>query len=680
MTQYTTTDIRNVAFVGHAGSGKTFLTEAVVHEAGLLTDKGSIEKGTTITDFDELERKHQHSLTSALAAFSHNGLQINLIDTPGYPDFIGSAFSVLPAVETVVVVINAERGIESTSRRMFEWAENQNQCRMVVVNRIDVEGVDLATVYEQIREVFGGECLAINLPTAAGKNVVDCFFNPNGDSDLSSVEDAHTAIVDQIVEVDEELMSLYLDDGEISPEQLHDAFEKALREGHLIPVCFTSASVGTGVKDLLDIIEKLLPNPSEGNPPRFLNGNEAEGEAIDVTADPDAQLLAHVFDVDFDPFVGRQVLFRVYQGTIQKDTQLYVGDARKPIKVNSLSSPFGKEMNDRQRAGPGDIMMLAKVEGVQYDAVLHDSHEQDQMHLESLPLPTPMVGISVAPKTRGDEQKVAEVLGRLTEADPCLRLERNPSANETILRGMGDLHLRVAIERMKEQYKLEVETGKPTIPYRETIISKGEGHCRHKKQSGGAGQFGEVYLRVEPLPRDAGFEFVDKVVGGVIPSQFIPAIEKGVRQLLDGGTFAGFPMQDIRGTVYDGKHHAVDSKEIAFVTAGRKAFIDAVAKAKPVVLEPIVDIQIPAPSNSMGDIAGDLSSRRGRVGSTDAIADSGISISGQVPLAEVDDYQSRLKSITGGEGTYTIEFRSYEPAPSDVQKRLSDAFQHPEDD
>jgi len=680
MTEYTTTDIRNVAFVGHAGSGKTFLTEAVVYEAGLLTDKGSIEKGTTVTDFDELERKHQHSLTSALAAFGHNGLQINLIDTPGYPDFIGSAFSVLPAVETVVVVVNAERGIESTSRRMFEWAQDQNQCRMVVVNRIDVEGVDLAAVYEQIREVFGSECLAINLPAAAGTNVVDCFFNPNGDSDFSSVEDAHTAIVDQTVEVDEELMSLYLDDGEISPEQLHDAFEKALREGHLIPVCFTSASVGTGVKDFLDIIEKLLPNPSEGNPPRFLSGDEAEEAAINVIADPDGHLLAHVFDVDFDPFVGRQVLFRVHQGTIQKDTQLYVGDARKPIKVNSLSSPFGKEMNDRQKASPGDIMMLAKVDGVQYDAVLHDSHEQDQIHLESLPLPTPMVGISVAPKTRGDEQKVAEVLGRLTEADPCLRLERNPSANETILRGMGDLHLRVAIERMKEQYKLEVETGKPTIPYRETIINKGEGHCRHKKQTGGAGQFGEVYLRVEPLPRDAGFEFVDKVVGGVIPSQFIPAIEKGVRQLLDGGTFAGFPMQDIRVTVYDGKHHAVDSKEIAFVTAGRKAFIDAVAKAKPVVLEPIVDIQITAPSNSMGDIAGDLSSRRGRVGSTDAIAGSGISISGQVPLAEIDDYQSRLKSITGGEGTYTIEFRSYEPAPSDVQKRLSDAFQHPEDD
>jgi elongation factor G len=680
MSEYTTTDIRNVAFVGHAGSGKTLLTEALVHQAGLVTEKGSIEKGTTVTDFDELEKKHQHSLTSSLAAFAHNGLQINLIDTPGYPDFIGSAFSVLPAVETVAIVVNAERGIESTARRMLEWARDQNQCRMVIVNRIDLEGIDLSAVYEQIREVFGSECLAINLPAAGGNNVVDCFFSPTGESDFSSVEGAHTAIVDQTVEVDEELMSLYLEDGEILPDQLHDAFEKALREGHLIPVCFTSANVGTGIGELLEIIGKLLPNPSEGNPPRFVNDHAGEEQVIQVTSGLDEHVLAHVFDVDFDPFVGRQVTFRVHQGTIQKDSQLFVGEARKPIKVNSLSCPFGKEMRDRQKAVPGDIMMLTKVEGVQYDAVLHDSHEEDQIHLRKLPLPTPMVGISVAPKTRGDEQKVAEVLGRLTESDPCLRLERNPSANETILRGMGDLHLRIAIERMKERYKLEVETGKPTIPYRETIVSKGEGHCRHKKQTGGAGQFGEVYLRVEPLPRGAGFEFVDKVVGGVIPSQFIPAIEKGVRQLLDGGAFAGFPMQDLRVVVHDGKHHAVDSKEIAFVTAGRKAFIDAVAKAKPVVLEPIVDIQITAPSSSMGDIAGDLSSRRGRVGSTDALSGGEISISGQVPLAEIDDYQSRLKSMTGGEGAYNIEFKSYEPAPADVQKQLSDAFQHPEDD
>ncbi|MBO67756.1 MAG: elongation factor G [Acidiferrobacteraceae bacterium] len=680
MAEYTTSDIRNVAFVGHAGSGKTLLTEALASMAGAIPSMGSIEKGTTLMDFDDLEKKHQHSLSSSLAGFSHNGCQVNLVDTPGAPDFIGSAFSVLPAVETVAIVINAQRGIESTARRMLEWVRDQNQCCMIVINRIDAEDVDLESVYEQVREVAGRECLAINLPANGGTAVVDCFFNPTGESDFSSVAEAHTAIVDQTVEVDEELMATYLEGGEISPEQLHDPFETALREGHLIPVCFTSASSDIGINELLDIISKLLPNPSEGNPPRFINGYGEAGQSIQVSANADDHVLAHVFDVDFDPFVGRQAMIRVHQGTIKKDAQLFVGDARKPIKVNNLASPLGKDMNERARAVPGDIIVLSKIDGVYYDSVLHDSHDEDQIHLQALPLPMPMVGISVAPKTRGDEQKVAEVLNRLTESDPCLRLERNPSANETILRGMGDLHLRIAIERMKEKYKLDVETGKPTIPYRETVTSKSEGHCKHKKQTGGAGQFGEVYLRVEPLARGAGFEFSDEVVGGVIPSQFIPAVEKGVRQLLDGGAFAGFPMQDLRVVVYDGKHHAVDSKEIAFVTAGRKAFIEAVGKAKPVVLEPIVDIEITAPSSSMGDIAGDLSSRRGRVGNTDALPGSMISITGQVPLAEIDDYQSRLKSMTGGEGAYNVEFRSYEPAPSDVQKRLVDAFQRPDED
>jgi len=505
--------------------------------------------------------------------------------------------------------------------------------------------------------------------------VVDCFFNPTGDdAQFSSIEDAHTAIIDQTIEVDEELMSVYLEDGEISPEQIHDAFEKALREGHLIPICFVSAETNAGIAELFEIIEKLLPNPSEGNPPRFINGNSHEDQSIEVTSKPNDHVLAHIFDVDFDPFVGRQVMFRIHQGTIKYDSQIFVGDARKPIKVSSLGSPFGKKMEDRRKAVPGDIMMLKKIENVYYGNVLHDSHDHDQIHLAALPLPMPMVGLSVAPKTRGDEQKVAEVLARLTESDPCLCLERNPSANETILRGMGDLHLRIAIERIKEQYKLEVETGKPSIPYRETILANGEGHCRHKKQTGGAGQFGEVYLRVEPLPRGNGFEFINNVVGGVIPSQFIPAVEKGIRQLLDDGVFAGFPIQDIRVVLYDGKHHAVDSKEIAFITAGKKAFIEAVSKAKPIILEPVVDIQITAPSSSMGDIAGDLSARRGRVGSSDALSDGRIAVSGQVPLAEIDDYQSRLKSMTGGEGAYVIEFRSYEPAPLDVQKRLCEGF------
>jgi len=311
---------------------------------------------------------------------------------------------------------------------------------------------------------------------------------------------------------------------------------------------------------------------------------------------------------------------------------------------------------------------------------LHDSHDEDGLHLRSLDLPAPVAGLAISPKSRGDEQKVSDSLHKIVEEDPCLRIERNPAANETVLRGLGELHLRIALERMSTQFNVEVKTSIPTVPYRETITKKAEGHSRHKKQTGGAGQFGEVFIRVEPLPRGTGFEFVNAVVGGVIPSQFIPAVEKGVRQVFDSGAIAGFPMQDVRVTVYDGKHHPVDSKEVAFVSAGKKAFIDAIEKAKPIVLEPIVDVEVTAPNDNMGDVAGDLSSRRGRVSSTDSVSANTISILGQAPLGELGDFQSRLKSITGGEGSFSLQFKDYEQAPADLQQKLVGAYQRKDED
>ena len=678
--EYTTEGIRNLALVGHAGAGKTTLAESLLHDAGAINAPGVVEKGSTVTDFDELEQKHQHSLTAALASFDYQGRRINLIDTPGYPDFIGTALSVLPAVETVAIVINAQRGVESSARRMMDSVRQRNQCAMIVINRIDAEDVDLSGVYAEVRESFGNECLAVNLPSAGATAVVDCFFSPEGESDISSVEEAHTEIVDQTVELDEDLMTTYLDQGTIAPEQLHDPFEQAMRERHVVPVCFVSAQTGAGVRALNEFVSKMLPSPSEGNPPSFVNGSDSDGGNIQITPDPASPVVAHIFKISFDPFVGRQALFRLYQGTIKKDAQMLIGDNRKPVKIGNLSSCLGKKLSDCSSIVPGDIALISKAEGFSYDEVIHDSHGDGSMRLKSTALPTPMVGVSISPKSRGDEQKIAEVLGKLIESDPCLRIERNPAANETVLRGMGDLHLRMAVERMSDQYAVEVETGVPTIPYRETIARSAEGHSRHKKQTGGAGQFGEVYLKVEPMGRDEGFEFVNKIVGGVIPNQFIPAIEKGVQSVLEGGAVAGFPMQDIRVTVYDGKHHAVDSKEVAFDAAGRKAFLEAIEKAKPLVLEPIVELEVIAPNGNMGDITGDLSSRRGRVSSTDSMPGGMISIKGQVPLAEMDEYQSKLKSVTGGEGSYNMEFSAYDPAPGDVQKKLSAAFQHPEEE
>ena len=680
MAKYTTKDIRNMALVGHAGAGKTTLTERLAHHAGVVDQPGSIQRGSTISDHDPLERKHHHSLSSSVLCFEHGGLALNIIDTPGYADFLGASFGAMPAVETVAVVINAAKGIEGNTRTLFEWLAENNQCRMIIINQIDQEGVDCAAIYAQIQETFGNECLAINLPANNSSKVVDCFFNPVGETDFSSVEEAHTAIIDQTIEVNDDLMTIYLEEGEVAPVQLHDSFEQALREGHLIPVCFTSCETGAGIHELLDVVEKLLPNPTEGNPPVFENGVGEDAVEVEVIADVERHSLAHVFKVTFDPFVGRIAYARLHQGSITKDAQLFIGDARKPVKLNNLYKPLGKTLNESDTLVAGDIFAVTKVEGLGYDSVLHDSHEEDYIHLKPIMVPAPMVGLAISAAKRGDEQKVMDALHKIVEEDPCLKLERDPTANETVLRGLGELHLRTVIERLETQYKVEVETSTPTVPYRETITKQADGHCRHKKQTGGAGQFGEVFLKVRPLNNGGGFEFVNKIVGGVIPSQFIPAVEKGVRQVLDAGALAGFPVQDVEVTVVDGKHHAVDSKEVAFVAAGKKAFIDALSKAGPVVLEPVMDLAVTAPSENMGDITGDLSSRRGRVSSTDSLSAEVIRVSAQVPLAELDDYQSRLKSMTGGEGSFVMEFFSYEQAPRDVQQRLADAYQHPEED
>ncbi len=682
MPSYTTQDIRNIALVGPGGAGKTLLLEALLHAAGAIAEPGRVDKGTTVSDFDPLEKELLHSLDPAVASLDHRGRHVNLIDTPGLPDFLGRSVSVLPAVETVAVVMDPHAGVEMTTQRLLERAAERQLCRMIVINKIDAEGVDLPAVLDQAREAFGKEVLPINLPARNGTAVADCFFQPSGEpTDFSSVAEAHTRLIDQVVEVDEKLMEVYLEQGEeLDPEQLHDPFEKALREGHLIPVCFVSAQTGAGVKELLEVFARLMPNPTEGNPPPFLKGEGTAAQPVVIVPDAAQHALAHVFKVTFDPYLGKLAAFRVHQGTVTPNTQLFVGDARKPFKVSHLFKLMGRERREVDTGIPGDICAVAKVEDVHFNAVLHDSHDEDHFHLRSVRCPSPMFGLAIEVKRRGDEKKLSDALHKIAEEDPCLVVEQNPSTNETVIRGLGEMHLRVVLQRMQSAYNVEVETRPPRIPYRETITASAEGHHRHKKQTGGAGQFGEVFIRIEPMPRGAGFEFVDAVVGGAIPNQFIPAVEKGVRQVLEGGAVAGYPLSDVRVTVYDGKYHAVDSKEIAFVTAGKKAFIDAVAKAKPVILEPVVTIQVKTPASAVGDITGDLSSMRGRVNGTDMLAGGRVLIEGQVPLAEVGNYQSKLKSVTGGEGSYTIEFSHYDPVPPKTQQELMAAYKPREEE
>ena len=681
MSDYNAEDVRNIALLGHAGSGKTTLVEALLAAAGVIPAPGSVAKGTTVCDFDPLEKELKHSLDSAITSLNSRGKHINIIDTPGYPDFLGRSISVLPAVETAAIVINAQSGIESVTQRVMKAVDNRGLCRLIIVNQIDAADVDLGALTAEIRDTFGPECLPINLPADGGRRVIDCFFQPAGEgADFSSVAEAHGQIIDQVVEVDEALMEVYLEQGQdLAPEQLHDPFEKALREGHLIPICYCSAATGAGIPELLEILVRLMPNPSEGNPPAFMKGEGAEMEPVAVAPDPARHALAHVFKVVNDPFRGKLGIFRIHQGRISTNSQLYIGDARKPFKVSHLFRLHGNEQIEVPEGVPGDILAVARVDEIHFDAVLHDSHDEDHHHLRSMECPVPLFGLAVTTTKRGDEQKLNEALQKLQAEDPCFHVEHHAATNETIMRGLGELHLKVLLRRLSEQFHVEVETRPPSIPYRETISAKAEGHHRHKKQTGGAGQFGEVFLRVEPLPRGTGFEFHDATVGGVIPGNFIPSIEKGVRQVLADGAIAGYPLQDVSVTVYDGKYHPVDSKDIAFATAGRKAFIDAVDKARPVILEPIVKISITAPDSCMGDLAGDLSGRRGRISGSESKHGGHITIDGEVPLAELSGYDARLKALTGGEGTYSIELSHYEAVPATIQKQLADAYQRSED-
>jgi len=677
MPKYSTEAIRTVALVGHTGAGKTTLAEALLAKAGAIGAAGSVERGNTVCDFDPLEKEYKHSLNSALANFAWKGTHVHLIDTPGSPDFMGQAIGALAAVETAVIVVNAETGIQLATDRMIKWAAKRKLCRMIVINRIDAENADLPSVLARIQQAVGKECLPINLPAKGGTDVVDCFFNPAGESDFSSVEAAHSALVDQVVEVDEKLMEKYLEQGEIEPEALHAPFEKALRDGHLIPVCFTSARNGAGVEALLDVFANLAPNATEGNAPPFLKGEGAEEQEFFAVPGAKAHVLAHVFKVVIDPFVGKVGIFRVHQGTVTPNSQLFIGSGKRAFKAGHLFVIQGKDYLETDALVPGDIGAVTKVEEIEFDCVLHDSHDEDHIHLRPLEFPVPMHGIAVEPKKKGDEQRLFEVLHKLEMEDPCFKVERHAMTNETVIRGLGDLHIRGKLDKLNQQYKMELSTKPPKIPYRETITRIAEGHCRHKKQTGGAGQFGEVFLRVEPLARGKGYEFVDKVKGGVIPNVFIPAVEKGVRMALDSGVIAGYPVHDIRVTVYDGKHHAVDSKEVAFVSAGRKAIIDAFAKAGAIVLEPIVNVEIVAPDKFMGDLTSDLSGKRGQVTGTDSVGGELTTIKGMAPLSELSDYQTRLKSVTGGQGAYSIEFSHYAPVPPHTQAQLVSKHKQP---
>jgi elongation factor G len=680
LRSHDTESIRNIAILGHAGSGKTTLIEALLAKAGEIRAAGSVEKGSTVCDFTDQEKRLRHSLDVHVCHLHHEGREVNLLDTPGYPDFIGRALAVLPAVETAAVVINAECGAELVAQRMMTSAADRKLCRLIIVNKIDADGADLQRVLADIRERFGQQCLPLNLPARHGQAVADCFFAATEETpDFSSIATAHQEITDRVVELDDALMERYLEGGEeISIGDLHEPFERALRAGHLIPVCFVSAKTGAGLRQLLRVMTELMPNPFEGNPAEFVGGRD--GRTLTVNAhDGAGHFIGHVFKLNVDPYVGRLAALRVHQGEIHPGDQVFIGDKRKPVKLAHLYTMQGKELREVPAAVAGDFCAVAKIDELQFGDVLHSSHDEDELKLRAFELPSPMHGVAIDLKQRGQEKKLSDALHKLAVEDPSLKIEHS-QANETVIRGLGELHVRLVLERMQSDFGLDVETRPPKIAYRETIGQRADGHSRHKKQTGGAGQFGEVFLRVEPLARGAGFEFASEVVGGAIPTQYIPAVEKGVRQVLTEGAIAGYPLADLRVVVYDGKHHPVDSKEVAFVSAGRKAFKDAIAKASPTILEPIARLAVTVPFASVGDITGHCAAIRGRILGTDAVGSGRTRVLSLVPLAELVDYAATLKSLTGGEGLYTLELDHYAAAPPSVQKALVDAYRpHPDE-
>ena len=678
MPSYTTADIRNVLLVGHGGCGKTSLIDAMLFESKTVTRKGSVADGTSYGDYEKEEKEHKHSIYTTVLHVNHLGKRINLIDSPGSPDLIGQAISSLPAVETVACVINAQSGIEVVTRRMMEIAKDRNLPRAIIINKCDAPEVKLERLVDQIRETFGTECLPINLPTGGGKAVVECLLNTAGESDFDTVKMAHARILDQIVELDENLMEKYLGGEEPDYEALHAPFEKAMDEAHLVPILFTDAKTGMGVPELLDAIARHFPSPLEGNPRPFMYGEGEAEKPFPYNQDPSRPLLAHVFKVTTDPFVGKLAVFRVHQGKCSGQSQVFIGHSKKPVKLGHVFHLQGKEHKEADAIVAGDIGAVAKIEEIHTGDVLHDDHALDTVHLKAQSFPTPMFGLAVTPKARGDEQKISGALAKIAEEDLTFKYYTDRQTHEMVIQGLGELHLRLVLERLKNR-GLQVDTKPPKIAYRETVMMKADGHHRHKKQTGGAGQFGEVFLRIEPLESDSpvrkehggnGLEIVNEVFGGTIPGQFIPAVEKGIHDVMESGAIAGYPLQDVRVAITDGKHHPVDSKEVAFRTTGKYAFRDAITKAKPVLLEPIVNMEVTVPENQMGTITGDLSGKRGRIQGTDILPGGMAQVKAQAPLSEVMQYQSQLKSVTGGQGSFVMEFSHYEPVPPQVQQQI----------
>jgi len=671
MGQYETKDIRNVAFVGHGASGKTSLVEGILFKAGATKRLGSVDDGTSISDFDSEEKERKTTIDSSILHCSWQDREINIIDTPGYPDFISGAIGALSAVETAIVVIAATSGIQVNTQKMWDIASDAGLARVVVITKMDGENIDFPALLDSIQNTFGEECIPLMLPVGHGsgfKGVIDMLNLPDevpGEV-VGDVEDSREKLIEAIVSVCDTQLEKYLDGQEIEVGKLKGCFSTAIASGSIVPILCCENKGSLGVKEIADVIAEYTPSPEKGLV-RICVSIEGEGEEKEIEASKSAPFSAQVFKSITDPFVGKMSFFRVYSGELKGHPEVYNVRAEKNEKIGHIFKTFGKEQQEISGAIPGDIVTISKVEDISISDTLCDPHEK--VKFKDIKFPTPMASLAIEPKSRGAEQKISETLHRLVVEDSTFKVSRDVQTHELVVTGMSNLHLDVILSRLKSRYDIEVESRQPKIPHKETITTKANAQYKHKKQTGGKGQYGEVYLRIEPLERGSGFEYVSKIVGGAIPSQYIPAVEKGLRETIAKGILSNNPIVDVKVELYDGTFHNVDSSEAAFKIAASKAFNLAFNDAKPVLLEPVVNIEVTIPSEFMGDITGNLSSRRGRVQGMDSFGDLQV-LKASIPMDEVKNYETELKSMTGGRGSYTMELSHYDVVPSHLTQAI----------
>ncbi len=679
MKVYPSDKIRNIALMGHSGSGKTILAEAMVHATGVTSRMGRIEDGTTISDWDEEEIKRSQSINTSLIPVEWSGHKINVLDTPGYPDFIGDVISALRVSEAGMVVLDAVAGIEVGTELAWQHLEQEEKPRFIFINKMDRDNANFQRVLDALNNTFEGNFVPVLLPIGAEGNlsgvvsVIEgkAYLGPEGapgdvPAELEdALEEAKLTLVEAAAESDDELLMKYLEGEELTPDEVFTGLKNAIRAGAVVPVFSGSASKEIGIRAAMDLILSLVPSPVDAAPyPALIDGEEGElpGDANGVTA-------ALVFKTIADPYVGRITLFRVFNGTLKSDSRMYNVNKGAEERMGHIFALRGKEQLPVKEVPAGDIAAAAKLNVTATGDTLVE--KGTNIVIPPPKFPNPLYAVAIKPVSQADSAKISNALNRLVEEDPTLKWYNDTSIRQLILSGMGDVHITIAVNRLKGKFGVNVTTEMPKVPYRETVSRTATAAYRHKKQTGGAGQFAEVHMRVEPGSEEQDLVYEWEVFGGAISSTFMPSIEKGIRQVMKEGVLAGYPVVKVKVAVYDGKEHPVDSKDIAFQIAGREAFKKAFQDAGPIFLEPIYRVEVIVPEEYMGDILGDLNTRRARVLGMDTVRGKSI-ITAEVPYAELLRYANDLRSITQGRGIYNIEFLRYEPVPQHLSQNIID--------